>query len=533
MSVTLIAEFGRDDLSLGVQFMAKRSVVVWLGEDGTIRATRNRCAHQGGRFNLAGGCVVSCPHHGWVLDVSTMAYTNPTNGQKQPELKVREVGGWVQIYEGLSEAPWGSAGDRQVLQPHEFSIRFHAHAAAEIALGEQILFTDPWLLGPAFLRGWWLIEPPPDDALDRLAAADAIYISHNHSDHLNPATLARLAERRTDSLFLVPPFESCVQQLRALGFSNIEVVPFDTWYRLGAARLMLLRDGTTREDSGLLVEYKGHRVLNTVDCSDLNGGHFPEDVDVLLMSFAGGASGYPACWTDGYTDEEIDKRIRLDRTRIRTRIVETVRAIGARIFVPFAGYFTEAHPADADVRARNWKNSPDIVIADVERDTDAVGWRPVAGASLDVGTGSVADPDVAPSVCGYDFDRYIKPFEEAMHFAPLQSVSGLIEYFRWTGFTGDLLLHIVETDEAFEEVFRDVKIDLSGPRVVSEVERESQRYLRMRVRADVFRHVLRHGLAWEELTIGFCARFKREPDIYNMDFWSHFQDKLPERALWS
>ena len=54
----------------------------------------------------------------------------------------------------------------------------------------------------------------------------------------------------------------------------------------------------------------------------------------------------------------------------------------------------------------------------------------------------------------------------------------------------------------------------------------------MRVRADVFRHVLQHGLPWEELTIGFFARFRRDPDVYNMDFWAHVQDKLPERPAW-
>lgn len=119
-----------------------------------------------------------------------------------------------------------------------------------------------------------------------------------------------------------------------------------------------------------------------------------------------------------------------------------------------------------------------------------------------------------------------------MHFPPLQSEAGLLEYFAWAGFQGDLLLHIIETDESFDRVFRDVMIDLSDPKIVAPPHRADQRYLRMRVRADVFRHVLQRGLPWEELTIGFCARFRRDPDVYNMDFWANVQDKLPERPAW-
>ena len=61
----------------------------------------------------------------------------------------------------------------------------------------------------------------------------------------------------------------------------------------------------------------------------------------------------------------------------------------------------------------------------------------------------------------------------------------------------------------------------------------SHRYLRMRVRADVFRHVLRWGLPWEEITVRFQAWFYREHNVYNLDFWNHFQDKLlSQKPAW-
>lgn len=54
----------------------------------------------------------------------------------------------------------------------------------ELKLGETCMVFDPWLIGPAFARGWWLLHEPPSDWLERVCRADLIYISHMHSDHL-------------------------------------------------------------------------------------------------------------------------------------------------------------------------------------------------------------------------------------------------------------------------------------------------------------------------------------------------------------
>ena len=43
----------------------------------------------------------------------------------------------------------------------------------EIRCGNKTLFTDPWLTGPAFVRGWWLVHQPPSDWLERIVNADA------------------------------------------------------------------------------------------------------------------------------------------------------------------------------------------------------------------------------------------------------------------------------------------------------------------------------------------------------------------------
>ncbi len=43
----------------------------------------------------------------------------------------------------------------------------------------------------------------------------------------------------------------------------------------------------------------GHMILNTVDCTRPNGGKLPQNVDLMLSDFAGGASGFPMTFFGG------------------------------------------------------------------------------------------------------------------------------------------------------------------------------------------------------------------------------------------
>jgi len=268
----------------GIHFLNNRNVVVYCAPDGTLRATLNRCRHEGGGFRPTHTCVLTCPHHGWQLNLSTMEYINPIGALKQAELDIDYSDTEkVSFFSTITPLPWDvSPMVKQKLQDAELMVRYFAHACCEIRFAGRSLFTDPWLTGPAFSRGWWLDPLPPRGWLDRLSDADWIYISHNHSDHLNEHTLRLLASRRPDIPVFVPDFDndSCITLAQQYGMTNIYRVPFSTWVSLDTdARLMILPDGTGRDDSGVLFEYKGHTILNAVDCSDINGGIVLQDYE--------------------------------------------------------------------------------------------------------------------------------------------------------------------------------------------------------------------------------------------------------------
>ena len=507
------------------------AVIVCRDAGGAVRAAPNRCRHQGGRFARGRGCELVCPHHGWKLDASSMTYTNPRGDLRQDEHAIEiDTQGTVRVFASSRTAPWSEAPRRRALGRGEFTLTFYAHACMELFAAGFRLFTDPWLTGPAFSRGWWLSQRPPDDWPERLAAADAIFISHNHSDHLNRHTLAILAARRRDVPVYVPAFDSPAMPttLGALGFTDVRVIPFDTWQTLSDDfRFMVLADATGRDDSGLLVEYAGHRVLDTVDAQNLRGGEIPLSVDVLLSSFAGGASGFPVCWGELYDEAKIADIVAKSRRRHALAAATMARDVGARMFIPFAGYFEEAHPADADIRRRNQKNSPEDMVEMLGKLSPKTRvWIPEPGGVIDIGSLQVLAPGRAAPPAP-ELDVYTALIASDLQFAPLTSMAGVEHYFSWAGFRGDLVLHVVETDESFATTTREFLYDFAKGGIVGERPTTAHRYLRMRVRADVFRHVLRYGQPWEEISIGFQARFYREPDAYNFDFWDHFQNRLP------
>ncbi len=531
-------------LSQGVQLVADGTVVL-CREGDRVQATRNRCRHMGGTFRPRSSsgedCVLKCSSHGWELDASTMTYVNPGGGLTQRQLTVTVAQGEVVVVEPVPVVPWEDRceGARASLGPGELVIQFMAHACVEIQAGATRVFTDPWLEGPAFTRGWWLAHRPPADALQRLAGADAIYISHNHSDHLNVHTLRLLLQLNADVRLLVPRFDvgRLDVTLGKMGFRNVQRVTFDTWVDLGPdLRMMMFLDDTGREDSAALFEYRGVRVLDTVDCHSPRGNRLPS-VDVLLSHFAGGASGFPVCWEELYGEDWVRRRVQQNLVGDLRQVQELVEVTRPALYAPIAGYFSELHPSDQDIRLLNRKHSAHWVCTKVaQRFPQVQTWAPEPGARMDVATGEVTPMDPARGTLPLEMDAYVHAIARDGDFGPLKHLQGVQAYFDWAGYQGNLLLHVVETDETFAQVLRECCVDFrecgEGGGVVQQGPPEDATgvgvpYLRMRVRSDVFRHVMRRGYSWEEISIGFQARFFRVPDQYHFGFWDHFQNGLP------
>ncbi|XP_077994815.1 cytidine monophosphate-N-acetylneuraminic acid hydroxylase-like [Glandiceps talaboti] len=521
----------------------------------SIKACRNKCKHQGGTFvkdiEDIDSCILRCTKHGWKLDSSNMRYVNPPDSFKQEEL-VPEIDddGCLRLIELRPPQPWQhDPREKGTILPGEVTFTYFSHACLEIKFGDVIMFTDPWLTGPSFARGWWLLHEPPADWLDRLAKADLIYISHLHSDHLSYPTLEMLQTRNPDIPIYVgntttPVF--CKMQQNNVKMNNINVLEFGVWKEINEdLRFMILMDGVHPEmDTCIIVDYKGHLILDTVDCTNPNGGKLPENVDIMLSDFAGGASGFPMTFQGGkYTDEWKAQFIKRERMKLMYYKTQVVRQVNPIVYCPFAGYFVEAHPSDWYIKETNTKVNPKALNDLINKFSPNIRtWTPIPGAILDLGKilqdrkdpNAIQSPPKGLKVMkdSWDFDKYIHRINQSIYDEIFAYPAWIEYYYKWCGFKNyNLVLRMIETNDEFEPIegAYDYLVDFSGevPTFPKERPHREHNYLEIKNRIGVHRQTVRKGMMWDDLYIGFNNRITRTPDTFHYLFWNYMQILLP------
>jgi len=534
--MTEVARFQRKELTPGVNFSTDQAAILVCDDSlDPVRAFENVCQHNGGSFVSAGGCMLRCPRHDWLLDGFTGEYVNPSGLNKsQPELKIESRDEAVVLTAESNVLPLADSPARE-LDVDELVLEYLSHAGMTVSAGPTRIVFDPWCCGPAFSTGWWLKHRVRSDWAEHIAGADSIYISHSHPDHLNEWSIRRILDQRQDAHFLVPAFESNSVEtlLTRWGATNITSVAFNTRIDLGPSLFgFLINDHSGREDSGIYLNYKGHSILNVVDCPFPNGGRLPK-VDYLLSSFAGGASGFPVCWQDQYGDDGVRRRAARSRAAVLESIRDRVAECSPRFFLPFAGFFEELDPADAYIRASNKKNSFDDVVATLERSAytrETSVLEIFEGWTHDVSTGRPSTRDLSTDFFrDHDINHYKSIIGAAENTAPL-SAEEVKNYFLGAGFSDKLVFDLQLVSEDYSGVFRRFIFDFHTGLLIKpedlQARQKSHKYLSAKFRSDRFTHVLRNRLPIEELTIGFQGRFSRSPDVYNFEFWDHFQNSV-------
>lgn len=531
VAIKLLAEIDPNSLEDKVNFInAGDEALIIIKGVNSYQAIRNRCRHESGIFKKSSDCLLSCVKHGWVLNANNLIYENPKGGLEQEKLILKVEDGLLKIYEKEHSLVVENI-NRKSLTKGELQVRFYVHACVEIKCGDDYVYTDPWVIGPAFSRGWWLIHKPPDDWLENISKAKAVYISHNHSDHLNIPSLKEIVKVNPNLQIFVPAFESrsCNNLLEGLGFKNVKRWEFYEWIDLSdSCRMMIVPDTTGRDDSGLLLDYKGHLILNTVDCSNLDMTRLPKNLDLVMSSFASGSSGYPVCWSELYSRDFILDRLDKNRKMIVERVSCQINELVPKVFMPFAGYFSEEHPADTEIKQLNYKNTVEDLSALLKQKFPNIHvWNPNKVDLFDLSDNSfsLTREDFFQDYSNFDFDKYLLPIREAANM--IKDMRDIESYFKWSGFTGNLVLHVLEMDENFQNILNKFQYDFLKQELIDSRPEREHNYLRMKVRQDLFRYVIAQALPWEEISIGFQGRFYREPDCYNFDFWDHFQNKLP------
>lgn len=411
-----------------------------------------------------------------------------------------------------------------------------------IRSGEISLVTDPWLLGGAFCAGWFLKYPSSQTDVEEILKAGYCYISHSHPDHLNPLTLLFLKELGWDPTFIVPKFSQkdlSVEMLRSIGFANIIELKNREIYTLDADSdfvLQMILDLSGRNDSSILIKTSNGIIYNQVDCPspDLDG---LEDIDLALLPFANGASGFPVCWEKLFGKDQI-KSIK-SRTNLASRNAfhQNASRLKAPFVIPFAGYFKTPLPEDRIIDDLNSKNSPD----DVSKNNGKASFAysvvdPCKGNSFKTSSG--LDFTSMPRLNCECENSVFAEYRNLLHerYADFSS-SELIDFLSIQEYKDPLLVRIIATDIDHDSPIWMVDWDFMANRLVGCESSlaisapnldlfPSHRFLEISVRAYALGFTIRNSLPWEEFSIGFQARFFRIPDVYNIGFWNYFQNEL-------
>ncbi|MFA6958744.1 MAG: MBL fold metallo-hydrolase [Thermoanaerobaculia bacterium] len=241
-------------------------------------------------------------------------------------------------------------------RPDELQLTWFGHSSVLVEIGGLRLLTDPvWGLRASPSRHFGpkrFFDPPMP--LDELPDLDAVLISHDHYDHLDHATVVRLAARGV--LFVVPL--GVGTRLVSWGVDPARIVELDWWgeHRIGNVRLVCTparhfsgRSLTDRDRtlwSGWAIIAPGKRVFYSGDTG--MSPHFAE-IGRRLGPFAVAmmeTGAYDSSWADVHMGPE--------------QAIAAHRAVGGRIFLPL-------HWGTFNLALHSWTEPAERAIAEANR----------------------------------------------------------------------------------------------------------------------------------------------------------------------
>lgn len=506
-----------NNLNIGINSI-KNHFVVLNEEKQVIQVVDKICDHAGGKLILKGDYAV-CPMHGWSLDLRTMKYQDSHTVKKGVEYFIDNGKLVIPDEECFLVNPFKSD-----LSETEVKFRFLNHAAISITYKEITLVTDPWLFGPAFMTGWWLDHPSAEDSIEILKNADFVFISHNHPDHLHSETL-ELVDK--DKKFIVGDFnsKSTEKYLKSLGFNNVDSFQFGVIYQIKESfQFSIFKSGDFRDDSGLYLNLGGIEILLTVDANILNSLKLPRNIDLLLTSFAGGASGFPLCF-ENYNLIQKSSVIERNKSAIKASVAAYIRTTMPKFYMPYAGMFKEKADRDSFIRENNSKNS----VYDYKKMVNWFGSNfvdPKRNLCYTLTKNSLITKEININYLPHDdinfyLDTYKKIFKYESNL--------IIDYMSNSGYHAKQLLYILPVDDDFNKVVNDIifcNFNTQEFKVVLEsdivLEVPDFRVMKLYVRQEIFASIVVNRLPWEDFSIGFQMRIMRSPNSYESEFWYHF-----------
>lgn len=252
------------------------------------------------------------------------------------------------------------------------------HAGLRVeSLGGATILCDPWLCPEGCFQGGWFQFPDNSHLLrdPRLLRPDAVLISHEHLDHVDPWFMARLA---ADVPVYIPRYPSPALKEKILRGGPRRIVETEQWEDVEVAPgvvAFFVSEPPMNHDSAMVIRADGRTLLNMNDARlfpvqlreirQKVGGH----VDVFGFQGAG-ASWYPMVYGyDGDRAAQLSRKKRLSKYVYCQKVMKVVEPT---IGIPFAG-----PPAflDPDLFQYNAEQEGDGIFPDQQQVADWLARR--------------------------------------------------------------------------------------------------------------------------------------------------------------
>ena len=524
-------EIGRQDelltLPCRIEIASASYFLVRAGDE--LRLLSSVCPHKGGIVQDAGDHF-QCPRHGWQFDYDTGTCLNaPTRSLSSFPVSERDG----LLYARLPGRALRSGGGRPPLAS-PLTFQLHAHACLEIRYRGFTLLTDPWLSGPSFF-GSWALWPPPRVDVAKLHP-DAIWISHEHSDHFHPQTLVSF-DRSIPVYCPDFPNRRLPARLAELGFEDVRPMPFGETVELADdLTLTCFEPASMWNDTILLVEANGFRYLNLNDAG-VNHKIAPlvAPADLISSSFSPGASGYPGTWRHLAREEKLEIMER-SRQGSLDMLRDAVDVYGARYLLPFASFFTLWHPDHRTYLELFRKNSPaDVAAFFAEADVEVIDLLP--GEVWNAQNGKRTRLPVDDREHIFDIERMARYADESWNEATFRAYfpesNGLVAEE-----VEEHLLRLNETPEmrfcedltcvlrGFDEEERtrvEVAFEIGAHRLRVLTKAPAEPNLTIEMPVAILEQLVRESVSWDEALIGYWCRLDRSPNVYHAGFWRLLQ----------
>jgi UDP-MurNAc hydroxylase len=418
-------------------------------------------------------------------------------------------------------------------------ITYLGHAAIFLETNGTSILMDPWLTDGAYLGSWWHF-PPLVLGIRDLPRPDVIYISHEHADHFDPATLEQ-ADRSSRVVIANFRNKRFRDRIAGLGFRDIVELDFGTTMRLGdRLDIQLIAPDRVWDDSAILLRDGECSVLN------VNDAHLDEatltqlsenDIDLAFITFAG-ASQYPGCF-ELPPEEKRRRSLRSKRAHL-DEFVRWAQLLKTKRVVPAAGNYALLAPDQLPLNTGDYVGTPKEALEALAHRAPEIEGIQMNPADEWTPAGGLRRANPAP-----DWDRRLELIDELSHVhaaeiaaslaAEKPAPEDLYERFR-DYFTAIFTAHpeiprqvnLVVWWTAVGPAEGDWVIDFTRARDWIYRGVPSTWNLHITIPDRLIAAGLAEEVPWEHLVLSFRARIARNPDRYLREFWEWF-GRLPGR----